>query len=412
MQMHETTSVTELHAHLIASLKPACPIELVGLELALGRVLAHPLVAQFDVPPCDNSAVDGYALVSEDITLRQLTALQLIAHQLAGPALPITRLLPGQCIRIMTGAPIPPGANAVVMLEHTTLEGDQVKLKPGPCTPGQNIRRQGEDIRAGSKVLKAGRKLDAYCLGLAASLGISHIEVMKKLRVAVISTGTEIADASIAYRTPGVRYDSNRPMLLGLIAAQGYEAIDLGIVPDEPLAIQAALARAGELADVVITSGGASHGDADYTAQAFASLGKLASYQLALKPGRPYAQGQFASTGAQFFGLPGNPVAAAVVFELLVKDALAVLQGQTLAARTASAARCLTPLGKVSGRVEVIRAMVSLNREGELIAEPSSAQGSGQLSSMTQANAFIVLEESQGPVKAGELVSVRWFDAL
>lgn len=412
MQMHEPQSVAELHTHLVTSLKPACPIELVGLELALGRVLAHPLVAQLDVPPCDNSAVDGYALIADDITTRQLTTLQLVALQLAGPAQPMTPLMPGQCIRIMTGAPIPPGADAVIMLEHTAHEGEQVKLRPGPCTPGQNIRRQGEDIRAGSEVLQAGRKLDAYCLGLAASLGISHLEVMKKLRVAVISTGSEIADANTAYRTQGVRYDSNRPMLLGLIAAQGYEAIDLGIVPDEPSAIQAALARASELADVVITSGGASHGDADYIDQAFTSLGKLASYQLALKPGRPFAQGQFASTGAQFFGLPGNPVAAAVVFEVLVNDALAVLQGQTLTPRIASAARCLTPLAKAPGRVEVIRAVVSLNREGELIAEPSSAQGSGQLSSMTQANAFIVLEESQGPVKAGELVSVRWFDAL
>jgi molybdopterin molybdotransferase len=412
MQMHETQSVAELHAHFVAALAPTERTELVGLGVALGRVLAQPLVAQFDVPPCDNSAVDGYALISDDITLRQLVTLQLVAHQLAGPALSMTPLNPGQCIRIMTGAPLPPGADAVLMLEHTALEGEEVKLKPGPCTPGQNIRRQGEDIRAGSEVLKAGRKLDAYCLGLAASLGISHIEVIKRLRVAVISTGSEIADASTAHRTQGVRYDSNRPMLLGLLAGQGYEAIDLGIVPDEPFAIQAALARASELADVVITSGGASHGDADYVAQAFTSLGKLASYQLALKPGRPFAQGQFASTGAQFFGLPGNPVAAAVVFELLVKDALAVLQGQPLTPRIASAARCLTPLAKAPGRVEVIRAVVSLNREGELIAEPSSAQGSGQLSSMTQANAFIVLEESQGPVKAGELVSVRWFDAL
>lgn len=311
---------------MLATLTPVEGSETLPLEQALGRVLVAPLIAPMDVPPFDNSAMDGYALRSRDLAKGDTLILQgqaLAGHgcqQAYGAACEA-----GHCVRIMTGAPLPAGADAVVMQEQTRAEGHRITFLTKP-TPDQWIRRQGQDLACGSEVLAAGTRLTARELPLIAALGIGTVTVRRRLKVAILSSGDELKPVGSPLRH-GEIYDANRYGVRALLERLAVEILDLGMLPDDPAALRAAFAKARE-ADALISSGGVSVGAADHTRAVLAEMGQVGFWRLAIKPGKPFAFGQLGQT--RFFGLPGNPVSAMVTFDQLVRPALARLAGEQL----------------------------------------------------------------------------------
>jgi len=321
----------------------------------------------------------------------------------------------GECLRIMTGAVMPAGLDTVVPLELCRSEGDEVVIEPGVLRAGENRRRRGEDLTAGRPALRRGRRLRPADLGLAASLGIGRVRVLRPLRVALFSTGDELRTLGQPL-DPGCVYDSNRYSLLGALQRLGMEVVDLGLVPDDRAALQATLAAAVAQADVVLTSGGVSMGDADYTREVLAAMGEVGFWKVAMRPGRPFAFGALRRPGGQppscLFALPGNPVAALVSFYALAREALLQLAGAEPEPLPILQARCSGAIRKRPGRTEFQRAVVEPTSQGHWQVRLTGSQGAGVLRSMSEANALLVLGHDQGSVAAGDFVDVWLFDGL
>jgi molybdopterin molybdotransferase len=391
---------------ILSVLAPIKEMESVPVRMALGRVLAQEIVPQINVPAHDNTAMDGYAIRSSDLTSAELR-LEEIGTALAGKPFK-GRVAPGQCVRVMTGAVMPDGTDTVVIQEIVARQNDRVIIPPGQKAK-QNVRYAGEDLKIGVPVLQPGAWLRPAELGLIASLGIAEIRVKRKLRVAFFSTGDELASIGAKLKE-GEVYDSNRYTLYGMLARLGVAVEDLGVVRDDPKQLKKALQKAAAQADAVITTGGVSVGEADFVKQLMAELGEVLFWKIAMRPGRPMAFGRIGE--AFLFGLPGNPVAVMVTFYQFVRDALLYLSGRTddfaIPLLKATAAE---KMRKVPGRTEYQRGV--LYREGgEWRVRITGQQGSGVLRSMAEANCFIVLEHERGAVAAGEPVQVQLFEGL
>jgi molybdopterin molybdotransferase len=388
-------------------------VEMLALRSALGRVLARDVVSSFDVPAHDNSAMDGYALRGAELSPDADTVLQVAGSGFAGQ-LELATAGAGQCVRIMTGAVMPAGLDTVVPQEFVKVDGDRVTVPAGVVRAGDNRRLKGEDLAKGEAALVAGRMLRPADLGMLASLGQAEVPVFRRLRVAFFSTGDELR--SIGEALPaGCVYDSNRYTLWGMLARLGVDLIDLGVVRDEPQALEAAFRDAARDADAVITSGGVSVGEADHTKMVMARLGDVLFWRIAMRPGRPMAIGRIETDGHQaiLFGLPGNPVAVMVTFYALVRDALLAMSGATVAPMPLLRAASVAPMRKKPGRTEYQRGIVTRAPDGAgWEVRITGAQGSGILRSMSEANGLVVLHHAQGNVAAGELVDVLPFDAL
>ncbi|WP_455384950.1 molybdopterin molybdotransferase MoeA [Acidihalobacter prosperus] len=374
----------------------------VPLLEALGRVLAATVEAPFDVPPHRNSAMDGYALRAEDQDTG--TRLKIVGRSFAGHPFE-GRVEPGECVHIMTGAVVPDGADTVVQQELTEADGQWLQLRQ-TLRAGANVRHPGEDLRRGQTALERGRCLTPADLGLLASLGIGEIEVRRLPRVAFFSTGDELRGVGEALRE-GEIHDSNRYVLHALLQKVGTEIIDLGRIPDSPEAVHEALAQAAAQADVVITTGGASVGEADYVTRALRELGEADFWKIAIKPGRPLNFGRIGR--ALFFGLPGNPVSAMATFALFVTPCLRRLRGE--ADRPFRVFRAVTraDLKKSPGRTDFQRGVLHTEEDGSLSVDTTGLQGSHMLSSMSRADCFIRLPRESGPVAAGSAVDVMPF---
>ncbi|TMH56073.1 MAG: molybdopterin molybdotransferase MoeA [Betaproteobacteria bacterium] len=376
---------------LIASfLAPVTAIERVHVRNALGRVLAEDIVSPIAVPGHDNSAMDGYALRFADLKSEGETVLKRVGESFAGK--PWNGSIgAGQCVRIFTGGVMPQGADTVVMQERATEDAAGIRIAPGAVAKaGANRRFAGEDLKQGQVVFRAGQRVRPAELGMIASLGLGEVSVYRKLR--------EI-------------YDSNRYTLYGVLMRLGCEVIDMGVVPDAPDALERAFTSAAQAADVVITSGGVSVGEADYVKQLLDKLGEVLFWKIAMKPGRPLAYGKIGN--AHFFGLPGNPVAVMVTLYEFVRDALLTLQGQREIQPLPTFKVSLSaPIKKMPGRTEFQRGMLAPDGAGGWTVRTTGDQGSGILSSMSRANCFIVLASETGNVAAGELVDVQLLEGL
>jgi molybdopterin molybdotransferase len=399
----------------IARLVPrVAAVEKVALRTALGRVLAADVVSAIDVPSNDNSAMDGYALRGADLAVGTDSLMPVAGTGLAGQSFE-GGVGAGHCVRIMTGAVMPPGLDTVVPQEFTRVEADgRVRIPAGVVRTGDNRRLKGEDLSLGSAALRAGRVIRPADLGLLASLGQAEVPVFRRLRVAFFSTGDELRSIGEPL-DDGCVYDSNRYTLWGMLQRLGCEVLDLGVVRDDPAALRAAFTEAAASADAVITSGGVSVGEADHTKQIMAELGDVLFWRIAMRPGRPMAIGRIdAGSGrpAILFGLPGNPVAVMVTFYAFVRDALRAMSGATPEALPLLRAACTTALRKKPGRTEYQRGIVSRGPEGRWLVAITGSQGSGILSSMSVANGMVVLHHDQGNVAAGDEVDVVPFDGL
>jgi molybdopterin molybdotransferase len=387
-------------------------VESLPIRSALGRVLAHDIVSTINVPAHDNSAMDGYALRGSDLLVDAPTALDVVGTGFAGD-LVVGEVLAGQCLRVMTGAVMPAGLDTVVPQEFVDASDGKVVIPSGVVRPGDNRRLAGEDLAAGEAALRAGRVLRPADIGMLASLGQGEVQVRRRLRVAFFSTGNELR--SIGEALPaGCVYDSNRYTLWSMLQRLNVDVLDMGVVRDDPQALEATFRQAAENADAVITSGGVSVGEADHTKQVMASLGDVLFWRIAMRPGRPMAIGRIESGGraAILFGLPGNPVAVMVTFYAFVRDALLKMAGAAPEPLLMLRAASVKALRKKPGRTEYQRGIVSRAGDGSPQVDITGSQGSGILRSMSEANGLVVLHHEQGNVAAGELVDVLPFDGL
>ncbi len=398
----------------IARLVPrVTAVESLPLRSALGRVLARDIVSPINVPASDNSAMDGYALRSSELRASGPSDFGVAGTSFAGEAFDGVAA-PGQCVRIMTGAVMPDRFDTVVPQEFVQLTADgTVTVPAGVVRSGDNRRLAGEDLRLGEPALQAGRVLRPADLGLMASLGRAEVPVFRRLRVAFFSTGDELRSVGEAL-DEGCVYDSNRYTLWGMLQRLGVELIDMGVVPDEPEALEATFRAAAENADAVITSGGVSVGEADHTKQVMARIGDVLFWKIAMRPGRPMAIGRIESNGRQaiLFGLPGNPVAVMVTFYAFVRDALLAMSGAASCPLPMLRAATTEAIRKKAGRTEYQRGIVSRAADGSLQVAITGSQGSGILRSMSVANGLVVLHHEQGNVEAGGWVDVLPFDGL
>ena len=386
--------------------------ESIPLRQALGRVLATDITSPINVPSHDNSAMDGYALRSSDLRDEDIT-LNIAGKAYAGHPYP-HEMRSGDCIRIMTGAVIPRGCDTVIPQELVKGASEHsVTIPANAIKPGANRRLAGEDLTTGSVALHKGRILTPSDLGLIASLGIGEVSVMRRLRVAFFSTGDELRSIGQPL-DEGCVYDSNRYTLQAMIERAGFEAMDLGVVRDDPAALEATLRDACRQADAVITTGGVSAGDADYTKDMMARLGDVLFWKIAMRPGRPMAFGRIAVDGksALFFGLPGNPVAVMATFYFFARDALFRLQGATLPMVPALRATSTETIRKRPGRMEYQRGVLNFDAHGVAHVRLTGAQGSGILSSMSEANCMVVLAHDDADVQAGQSVTAIPFSGL
>jgi len=382
--------------------------EQLHLKSATGRVLATPVVASIDVPPFDNSAMDGYAVRSADCAASGATQLSVIGASFAGAPFDGT-VAAGQCVRIMTGAVMPDGADAVLMQEHVERDGNTIRFSKTGIDAGMNVRYAGEDTRSGDTVLDAGTRLSAAGIGLLASVGVSEVSVTRRLRVAFFSTGDELTGIG-ATLAPGQIYDSNRYALHGMLSNPAIECYDLGVIPDQREAVRDAFRQAADMADLVLTSGGVSVGEADYVTETLGELGEINFWRMAMKPGKPLAFGKLDK--AVFFGLPGNPVSAMVTFYQFVLPAIRKICGETPREPLLIQVRCAEELKKAPGRMEFQRGILHTNSEGEMVVSTTGLQGSHVMHSMSRANCFIHLPAECAGVAAGKRVDVQPFQDL
>lgn len=397
-------SMTEALLTIKNRIEPLAGYQSVALRDALGRVPATPVVSPINVPAHRNSAMDGYAIRGDDLPVHGKRQLQVIGSAFAGK--PFKQPLgSGQCIRIMTGAKMPDLADTVIMQEQVERDGDSVTID-AQHRIGENVRQAGEDIALGGTVLDAGRRVEAPQLGVLASLGIAELRVRRRARVAFFSSGDEIRSIGEALGE-GEIYDSNRYSLHGMLTKLGVEVIDLGVIPDREESIAAALTDSSQQADLVITSGGVSVGEADHVVAALRRLGTIHFSKVAIKPGRPLTFGHIDDT--PFFGLPGNPVAVMTTFLQFVRPAILRLAGESDSAPALFELPCRSRLRKSPGRTEFQRGIIEKEADGSWAVHSTGRQGSGVLSSMSEGNCFIVLPEWRGTVEPGEIVPVQPF---
>jgi len=408
----QALSAAAVNDFLARLVEPVTQVEELPLFDALDRVLAQDVISPVSVPPHDNSAMDGYAFDGRQLRADGPLTLTPVGTALAGKAWQ-GQVGPGQCVRIMTGAIMPAGLDTVVPQEFVRTEGEIITIPPGLLQPGDNRRFKGEDVMQGQPALRQGTRLSPAALGLAASLGIPTVRVWRRLKVAYFSTGDEILSLGEAPRE-GAVYDSNRYTVFGLLKRLGIEVLDYGVVGDSPEKLEATFRRAAAEADAIITSGGVSVGEADYTKAMMKKLGDVAFWRIAMRPGRPMAVGRISAGGRSsvLFGLPGNPVAVMVTFLAFVRPALLQMMGCTAAPAPLLRARSLEALRKKPGRTEYQRGFVSAAPDGSLQVRTTGNQGSGVLSSMVQGNGLIVLHHSQGNVAVGDEVDVMMFDGV
>ncbi len=436
----QALSADMVHTFLNQLVEPVTEVEEVAIFDALGRVLAADIISPISVPPHDNSAMDGFALDGAQLTPDAPLTLKVVGTALAGKGWTGT-VNPGECVRIMTGAIMPTGLNTVVPQELCTLADDRVSIPTGILKTGDNRRFKGEDLMQGRPALPKGELLTPAALGLVASLGLKTVPVLRRLKVAYFSTGDEILSLGEPPRE-GAVYDSNRYTVFGLLTRLGCQVIDMGVVRDQPEALEAAFVQAALQADAVITSGGVSVGEADYTKAMMKKLGDVAFWKIAMRPGRPMAVGYLSrdklassaykesvnsyqnksnhthtpslntSGAAVLFGLPGNPVAVMVTFLAFVRPALLHMMGSNARPTPLLQAQSQEVIRKKPGRTEYQRGRVSTAPDGSLQVQTTGNQGSGVLSSMVQANGLIVLHHGQASVAIGETVDVMMLDSV
>ncbi len=400
-------SIDEALDSIKAAVHPVSGTEKLTLNDALGRVLAEAVYSPINIPHDRNSAMDGYAFACRDIVNGQVFTLSLVGTSWAGRPF-VGALQPGQCVRIFTGAVVPEQADSVIMQEQVQLLEQTVHF-PADTRALQNIREIGEDVKQGGLLCAQPKKLTAVDLSLLASAGVGDVTVKRRLRIAYFSTGDELT-ALGQLLEPGKIYDSNRAMLGGLLVDPSYNVVDLGVIPDNKQLLERSFIEASKNHDVIITTGGASVGEADYVKEILQSCGEVNFWKLAIKPGKPLAFGKIGA--CHFFGLPGNPVAVAVTFQQIVAPALSQLSGTPPAKPLRFGATCTTALKKSPGRQDYQRGILSQDEHGEFFVASAGRQGSNILSSMSQSNCYIVLPEECKGVKPGDKVTVEPFSLL
>jgi molybdopterin molybdotransferase len=405
--------VAEMERLIAERVVPVAETESVPLVALRGRVVARDILAPIDLPPFDNSAVDGFAVRHADLAAAGDTRLKIVDRVTAGRA--ASRALgAGEAIRIFTGAPMPAGADTVFMQEDTRVEGDAVVVPPG-LKRGANSRDAGEDVRANSVILPAGRRLTTAHVALAAAVGLTTLPVRRKVRVAVFSTGDEIVEPGTPL-PPAALFDANRFLLAGMIERIGASFTDLGILPDDKARLAGAIGAAAAGHDLVLTSGGVSTGEADHVRGAVESIGKLVFWRVGIKPGRPVAMGVIAATpageGAAFVGLPGNPVAVFVTFARVVRPLLLRLAGAEVLPLIPLPVRAGFPYKKRSGRREYVRVRLVRNADGTVDAFKHAQDGAGVLTSLTETDGLIELPEDVTTVALGDTVGFLSYAAL
>ena len=381
--------------------------EEIHLSEAVNRVLAQDQISSINVPQQTNSAMDGYAINAADLPDSDQHSFTVVGQVFAGAA-HTGVVSAGEAVEIMTGAPVPEGADSVVMREVTEQKGDQLTCF-GPVTVGQHVRRCGEDVQAGSLALSSGSLIRPQEQGLLASLGMQKVDVYPQLTVAVFSTGDEVVAQGQPLPANSI-YDTNRFTLMGMLQKMGCQVIDLGIIEDSQSAMESTLTRAAASADMVISSGGVSMGQADYIKLALEAVGEINFWRIAMRPGRPLAYGQLGST--PFFGLPGNPVAVMVTFLQFVQPALRKMMGQRDWKPLRMLAIAERSLKSRLNRIDYLRGTYRINDQGQLIVNSTGAQGSGILTSMVQANCLIEIGEQLSHVEAGDTVLIQPFSDL
>ncbi len=401
----ELLPVDQARERIVEAVQALSTVEQVHLRAALGRVLVERVVANTDVPPFANSAMDGYALRSQACLDSSENVFEVIGASFAGSPFG-NAITEHQCVRIMTGAVLPEGADAVLMQEQVERDGDRISFTGRQVQPGQNVRYAGEDSRQGDAILEPGVRIGPAEIGLLASVGVSEVRVSRRLRVAFFSTGDELAALGTPL-TRGQIYDSNRYTLFGLLSSAGVDCYDLGVIPDQRQSVRNAFQQAGEMADLVLTSGGVSVGEADFVTEALGELGEINFWRIAMKPGKPLAFGRLGE--AHFFGLPGNPVSVMVTFYQFVLPAIRKMSGEEGREATLIQARCAGELRKEAGRMEFQRGILTREGDAGWSVVSTGAQGSHILSSMSQSNCFILLPAESVGAKAGELVTVQPF---
>jgi molybdopterin molybdotransferase len=407
-QEHDTSLLTvdEALKRIMALATPISETETLAIRDALDHILAEPIISPLDVPPHANSAMDGYAVRAGDLPTTGETTLHVIGTAWAGRPFAGT-IKDGQCVRIMTGANIPAGSDTVIMQEQVQRQDDTITIGSGHQA-GQNVRHAGEDIAEGNAVLAAGQRIGPAELGLLASLGIAQVKTKRRLRVAFFSTGDELQPVGTKL-AEGQIYDSNRYTLHGMLTQLGVEIIDMGVIRDDPTAIETAFTQAAQQADAIITSGGVSVGEADFVKATLDKLGKVDFWRIAMKPGKPLAIGKI--NNALFFGLPGNPVSVMATFYLFATPALRQMMGQSISPPLHVTAISKGKLKKTPGRMDFQRGQLS-NENGRLVVDATGMQASHILSGMSRANCFIVLPREAGDIEAGSEVDVIPFHGI
>ena len=395
-------SVTQARQFIQQFLQPVTETENVAVMQSLGRVLAADIISPSNVPNHNNSAMDGFAFKFS----AHLKTLNIIGTAFAGKAFEGV-VKAGECVKIMTGAVIPEGADTVMMQERIAVKSDRITLLDEPKL-GANVRQAGEDLKLGHTVLASGHVMRPADLGLVASLGVGEVSVFRKLKVAFFSTGDELVSVGKKL-AEGQIYDSNRYTLFGMLSRLGVVISDLGVVPDDPIRLEKTLLKAASEHDVVITSGGVSVGEADFMKGLLAKHGQVLFWKINMKPGRPLAYGKVSNS--HYFGLPGNPVSAMVTFYQFVREALICLMGSAAKPLPMFQVECVEAIKKATGRTEFQRGIL-FEADGVWKVKPLPNQGSGVLSSMSVANCFIVLDDTIGNCEAGKMVNVQLLEGI
>jgi molybdopterin molybdotransferase len=405
--------VDEMERMIAERIVPVAETEAAGLHAARGRVLARDVAAPLDLPPFDNSAVDGYAVRHCDLAAKDETRLKIVGRLTAGSAA-AHPLGAGEAMRIFTGAPMPAGADTVFMQEDVRVDGDSI-VAPAGLKLGANRRSAGEDARKGSVVLPAGRRLSAQDVALAAAVGVTRLDVRRRVKVALFSTGDEIVEPGAARPAPAL-YDANRFLLAGMLERLGAEVTDLGILRDEPTVLGAAIAQAARAHDLVLTSGGVSTGEADYVKQAVEKLGTLVFWRVGIKPGRPVTMGVLPGgnpgANAAFVGLPGNPVAVFVTFVRVVRPLLLRLAGAAQEPFIALPVRAGFAYRKKKGRREYVRVALKKRADGAIEAIKHAQDGAGVITSLTETDGLVELGEDTTSIEPGATVGFLSYATL
>ncbi len=395
-------SVRQARAFIQQFLTPVTETETLPIRESLGRILAKDVVSPNNVPNHNNSAMDGFAFKHSD----GIKMIKIIGTAFAGRPFD-GEVKASECVKIMTGAVIPKGADTVVMQERTVNKGEYINVLKAPAA-GSNVRLAGEDLKLGGAVLNKGHQMQAADLGLLASLGVANIAVRRQLKVAFFSTGDELVSVGKPLEQ-GQIYDSNRYTIYGMLSQLNVSITDFGVVPDQPELLEATLLKAADEHDVVLTSGGVSVGEADYMKLLLSKHGEVLFWKINMKPGRPLAYGKVGN--AHYFGLPGNPVSTMVTFYQFVRQGLLTLMGNTAKPTPMFKVECTAPIKKAKGRTEFQRGIL-FEESGLWKVKPLANQGSGILSSMSQSNCFIVLDETIGHCEAGTIVDIQAFEGV